>query len=88
MASERYAGLVIDEGALALRATLDVPAVPADHDRSCAAAVEDQDRALAFGQRLERVPQCDRKEPSISGGKLGSQIHDFDARRGAARPVR
>ena len=47
------AGLVVDERPLAVRAGLDVAAVPAQHDRRGPAPVEDEDRLLAAG-RVER----------------------------------
>ncbi len=87
VAAQRDSGLVVDEAAFAFRATLDVAAVAADHDRGGAPAVDDQDGSFARGKGLEGGPEGAREEAAVAGGQLGAQVHHLDARRSAAGAV-
>ena len=82
VAAQRRAGLVVDERPLAVRARLDVAAVPAQDHRRGPAAVEDEDRPVAGArvERGERGGQRARQQAAVARGELGPQV---DGRRRA-----
>ena len=85
VAAQGRAGLVIDEGALAIRAGLDVTAVAAQDDGRAPPPVQDQDGLVARAgvEGSECGHERSRQEPAFAGGQLGAQVHDLDRRQGA-----
>ena len=80
MASKRRPRLVIDERSFAVRARLDVPAIPAQDDRRRPTPVEDQDGLLAAGriQPSDRRGKWPRQQTALSRCELGAQVDDLD----------
>ncbi len=89
VAAQRRAGLVVHERPLAVRARLDVTAIPTQHDGRGAAPVEHEDRLLT-GRGVERgqgVVQRLRQEPAVPFGELRAQVHDRHAGRRSTGPL-
>ena len=84
VAAESDSGLVEYQAAVALGAALHVAAVPADHDRSGAAAIDDEDGPLARRERRESGRQRPGKKAAIAARQFGAQVDDLDPGRGAA----
>ena len=81
VASERLAGLVVDERPRAVGARRDVAAVPAEHHRGGAAPVDDEDRLLTLLQGGERGAERAREHPEVAVLQLGAEVDDLDPRR-------
>ena len=79
VAAQRHPGGVVDERPLAVGTGLDMAAVPAEHHRRRAAAVDQQDRPIPGTevQRGERARQPGRDEAAVAGRQLGPQIDDL-----------
>ena len=94
VAAKRRAGLVVDERPLALRAGLDVAAVPAQDDRRGAAPVDRRGspgRPRPRSSAAERRRQAVRQQPAIALAKLLPEVDDLDvgpAARSGARAGR
>ena len=90
MAAQRRAGAVVDERPVAVRARLDMAAVPAHDDRRRPAPVEHQDRAVAGAgvERRQRGGQRVGDQAPVAGRQLGAQVDGGDERLRARRAHR
>ena len=90
VAAQGGPGLVVDERPVAVRAGLDVSAVPAQDDRRRPAPVDHEDRPLAgLGvEGRQRGGERIREQPAVAGGELGTQVDGAHRGLGARRAGR
>src|SRR5207249_2439308 len=85
VASQGRPGLVVDQRPVAIGARLDVPAVPANHDRRGASPVQDEDGLLPAGgvEGRQAGDEPAREQAAVAGGQLLTKINDLNGWRAA-----